>query len=123
VDFTIFWRRLSHWAGTQSTADATVRDLFVGRAAIDGWLASFAALHAPGARAQAAQRMLATNPKYVLRNHLGELAIRAARQKDFTVVADLLTVLQRPFDEHPQHQSFADFAPDWAAGIEISCSS
>jgi serine/tyrosine/threonine adenylyltransferase len=123
VDFTIFWRRLSHWTATQSATDATVRDLFVDRAATDGWLESFAALHAPQARAQAAQRMLATNPKYVLRNHLGELAIRAARQKDFTVVADLLTVLQRPFDEHPQHQSFADFAPDWAAGIEISCSS
>jgi uncharacterized protein YdiU (UPF0061 family) len=67
--------------------------------------------------------MLASNPKYVLRNHLGELAIRAARQKDFGQVANLLHVLQAPFDEHPQHQAFADFAPDWAAGIEISCSS
>ena len=67
--------------------------------------------------------MLASNPKYVLRNHLGELAIRAARQKDFGPVADLLHVLQSPCDEHPQHQSLADFAPDWASGIEISCSS
>jgi uncharacterized protein YdiU (UPF0061 family) len=54
---------------------------------------------------------------------LGELAIRAARQKDFSVVADLLKVLQAPFDEHPQYESFADFPPDWAAGIAISCSS
>jgi serine/tyrosine/threonine adenylyltransferase len=123
VDFTIFWRRLSHWTRAQDPADASVRDLFVDRAAIEAWLQAYAALHAPDTRAQAAQRMLAANPKYVLRNHLGELAIRAARQKDFSVVADLLTVLQAPFDEHPQHQAFADFAPDWAAGIEISCSS
>jgi uncharacterized protein YdiU (UPF0061 family) len=67
--------------------------------------------------------MLSSNPKYVLRNHLGELAIRAARQKDFSVVADLLKVLQSPFDEHPEHEGFAGFPPDWAAGIEISCSS
>jgi uncharacterized protein YdiU (UPF0061 family) len=59
----------------------------------------------------------------VLRNHLGELAIRAARQKDFSVVADLQKVLQTPYDEHPQYESFAGFPPDWAAGIEISCSS
>ena len=45
--------------------------------------------------------MLNTNPKYVLRNHLGELAIRAAQAKDFSKVAELLTVLERPCDEHP----------------------
>jgi uncharacterized protein YdiU (UPF0061 family) len=67
--------------------------------------------------------MLTTNPKYVLRNHLGELAIRAARDKDFTVVAQLLQVLERPFDEHPALEAFAAFPPDWAGSISISCSS
>ena len=123
VDFTIFWRRLSHWTRHQDPTDASVRDLFMDRAGIDAWLLAFAALHPSDSRELAAQRMLASNPKYVLRNHLGELAIRAARQKDFGPVADLLHVLQSPCDEHPQHQSLADFAPDWASGIEISCSS
>jgi uncharacterized protein YdiU (UPF0061 family) len=67
--------------------------------------------------------MLQVNPKFVLRNHLGELAIRAAQQKDFSLVADLLKVLQSPCDEHPEHATFADFPPDWAPSIEISCSS
>ncbi|NVO06723.1 MAG: YdiU family protein [Rhodoferax sp.] len=123
VDFTIFWRRLSHWVRAQDPADASVRDLFLDRAGIDAWLASFGALHPAEARAQASERMLCSNPKFVLRNHLGELAIRAARQKDFSVVADLLKVLQSPFDEHLEHVAFAGFPPDWAAGIEISCSS
>jgi uncharacterized protein YdiU (UPF0061 family) len=123
VDFTIFWRRLSHWTATQDPADASVRDLFLDGAAIDSWLHAFTQLHPPAERGQAAQRMLAVNPKFVLRNHLGELAIRAAQQKDFSVVANLLTVLQAPYDEHPQHPTFADFAPDWAADIAISCSS
>ena len=123
VDFTIFWRRLSHWTRTQSVSDQSVHDLFVDPAGITQWLLDFSALHPPATREAAAVRMLAVNPKFVLRNHLGELAIRSARQKDFSGVADLLKVLQTPFDEHPEHASFADFAPDWAAGIEISCSS
>ena len=63
------------------------------------------------------------NPKYVLRNHLGELAIRAAKSKDFSVLHQLQTVLADPFAEHPAFDDWAGFAPDWAAGIEISCSS
>ena len=66
------------------------------------------------------------NPKFVLRNHLGEQAIRAAGVQDYSDVDTLLHVLQTPFDEHEDiagHASLADFPPDWAAGIEISCSS
>ena len=37
--------------------------------------------------------MLKTNPKFVLRNHLGEEAIRAAKDKDFSQVAALLALL------------------------------
>jgi uncharacterized protein YdiU (UPF0061 family) len=123
VDFTIFWRRLSHWVAAQDPSDTTVRDLFLDRAAIDTWLIRFARLHPSEARTLASHRMLAVNPKYVLRNHLGELAIRAARQKDFSVVAALLNVLQTPFNEHSPYETFAGFPPEWAAGIEISCSS
>jgi uncharacterized protein YdiU (UPF0061 family) len=54
---------------------------------------------------------------------LGELAIQAAKQKDFSLVAQLLAVLEQPFEEHPQFESFADFPPDWAGDISISCSS
>ena len=67
--------------------------------------------------------MLKTNPKYVLRNHLGEQAIQAARQKDFSMVADLLKVLETPYDEHPEFDAWAGFPPDWASHISISCSS
>ena len=74
-------------------------------------------------RDAAAELMLATNPKYVLRNHLGELAIRDAKQKDYSAVQDLLTLVQAPFDEHPGHDDKAGFPPDWANQIEISCSS
>ena len=37
--------------------------------------------------------------------------------------SDLLTVLKRPFYEHPAHAAWAGFPPDWADHIQISCSS
>lgn len=123
VDFTIFWRRLSHWVRDEAPAGNSVRDLFLDRAGFDAWLLFFSELLAQTPRALAADLMLKTNPKYVLRNHLGEQAIQAARQKDFSMVADLLRVLETPYDEHPEFEAWAGFPPDWAAQISISCSS
>ncbi|MBC7918221.1 MAG: YdiU family protein [Rhodoferax sp.] len=123
VDFTIFWRRLSHWALERRADDASVRDLFLDRAGISVWLLSYSEQLAQVDSALAADLMHKTNPKYVLRNHLGEEAIRAAKHKDFTVVAQLLKVLERPFDEHPEHGAWAGFPPTWASDISISCSS
>jgi len=121
VDYTIFWRRLSqHVGGAPSEA---VRDLFLDRAAFDDWFLQYSKRLGAAPRDAAAELMLATNPKYVLRNHLGELAIRDARQKDYSAVQDLLTLVQAPFDEHPGHDDKAGFPPDWANQIEISCSS
>jgi serine/tyrosine/threonine adenylyltransferase len=121
VDYTIFWRRLSdHVAG--APAD-TVRDLFLDRAAFDDWMRLYSERLTHVDRAQAASLMLKTNPKFVLRNHLGEQAIRLAKLKDFSGVATLLKLLESPFDEHPGFEAYAGFPPDWAAGIEISCSS
>ncbi len=121
VDYTIFWRRLSdHIAGAPLDP---VRDLFLDRPEFDAWMLTFSERLNFADRAQAASLMLQTNPKFVLRNHLGEQAIRQAKLKDFSGVAALLKLLESPFDEHPGFETYAGFPPDWAAGIEISCSS
>jgi uncharacterized protein YdiU (UPF0061 family) len=121
VDYTIFWRRLSrHVAGGPVEP---VRDLFLDRTAFDAWLLDYSQRLGKAQRNESAALMLQTNPKYVFRNHLGELAIRDAKLKDYSQVADLLALLQAPFDEHPGHDDKAGFPPDWATQIEISCSS
>ncbi|MDP2368606.1 protein adenylyltransferase SelO [Rhodoferax sp.] len=121
VDYTIFWRRLSYMV---SGADpATVRDLFLDRSAFDAWLLRYSELLGLVSKELAANSMLKCNPKFVLRNHLAENAIAAARKKDFSAVQTLLTLLESPFDEHPGMEDFADFPPAWAADIAISCSS
>ena len=121
VDYTIFWRRLSH--AVAEGQFEPVRDLFADRAAIDAWLLSYSELLALEDKALAADLMLNSNPKFVLRNHLGEQAIRAAKGGDFSELATLQRLLERPFDEHPGHEAYADFPPDWASSISISCSS
>ena len=73
------------------------------------------------------------NPRFVLRNHLAELAIRRARgesdggapggRRDYSEVARLLGVLSRPFDEQSEHASYAAPPPDWASHLSVSCSS
>ncbi|MBT9511984.1 MAG: YdiU family protein [Acidovorax sp.] len=121
VDYTIFWRRLSHAVG--SSDFEPVRDLFADRAAFDTWLLSYSELINHDGSAVAANLMLKSNPKFVLRNHLGEQAIRAAKLGDFSELQTLQRLLERPFDEHPGHDAYAAFPPDWASSIEISCSS
>jgi uncharacterized protein YdiU (UPF0061 family) len=121
VDYTIFWRRLSHAVAKDNFEP--VRDLFADRAGWDQWLLAYSALIAQNDRSLAADFMLKTNPKFVLRNHLGEQAIRAAKLGDFSELQTLQRLLDRPFDEHPGHDAWADFPPEWASSIEISCSS
>jgi len=121
VDYTIFWRRLSHFAA-DGKAEPVV-DLFLDRPGFDAWLLQYSERLAKENQGQSANLMLRTNPKFVLRNHLGELAIRQAREKDFAGVDTLLTLLENPFDEHPGFEAQASFPPDWASTIEISCSS
>ena len=123
VDFTIFWRRLSH-AVVGSLEP--VRDLFLQREAFDAWADRWRArLQAqPGFDADATQaQMRRTNPQIVLRNHLGEVAIQRAKQGDFSELARLQNALEHPFEALPGHDDLAGFPPDWASQIEISCSS
>ncbi len=120
VDYTIFWRRLSRFVGGESVE--SVRDLFPDRESFDQWLRLYEARLGEDRQA-AARAMMRTNPKFVLRNHLGEVAIRQARQGDFSGARTLLAILQAPYDEHPAHEDMAGFPPDWAQHIEISCSS
>jgi serine/tyrosine/threonine adenylyltransferase len=72
---------------------------------------------------QRQSRMNQVNPRFILRNHLAEVAIRQAEQGDAGEVRRLLALLARPFDEQPGFESYAQAAPEWASGLEISCSS
>jgi serine/tyrosine/threonine adenylyltransferase len=125
VDFTIAFRRLADFASAEGADTAVVRDLFIDRPAIDAWASRYAArLRQEGSDdTERAARMRRVNPKYVLRNHLAQQAIDRAQQGDFGEIERLHRVLQRPFDEQPEHAADAGFPPDWAGRLAVSCSS
>ncbi|OYW23973.1 MAG: hypothetical protein B7Z49_03395, partial [Hydrogenophilales bacterium 12-63-5] len=126
VDYTIFLRRLCDFDSATGASNTPLRDLFLDRAGFDAWAARYAAALRQLGSSDAARRqtMRAVNPKYILRNHLAEIAIRrAADERDYSEVNRLHALLTRPFDEQPEYEAYAAEPPDWARKIEVSCSS
>lgn len=124
VDYTIFFRRLNRFS-TQGD-NASLRDLFLDRAAFDAWATTYRArlIQENSLDAARAAQLDQINPKYILRNYMAQIAIqKASEAHDFSEVDKLLQLLQHPFDEHPEMAHYAGFPPDWAGTIAVSCSS
>jgi uncharacterized protein YdiU (UPF0061 family) len=121
ADYTITWRRLSRL----DTQPELVRDCFLQREKFDAWAQRYRdrLAHEAVPAAERAACMDRVNPKFVLRNHLAQAAIEVALQGDFGEIERLLRLLERPFDEQPEHEADARFPPAWAEQIEVSCSS
>lgn len=125
ADFTLFFRRLGELRVDEPAADEPLRDLFIDRAAFDAWATEYRTRLRQENSVDASRReaMHKVNPKYILRNYLAQIAIEQAQNGDFSGVHKLLAVLERPFDEQPENESYATLPPDWAAHLEVSCSS
>jgi uncharacterized protein YdiU (UPF0061 family) len=130
ADFTLTFRRLSqvarHAGGDPALDNGPVRDLFPDRPGFDAWAADYRArLHGETlSDVERAAAMNQVNPKYILRNHLAENAIRQAQNKDFAEVERLLQVLRHPFAEQSDAEAaYGGLPPDWAQALEVSCSS
>jgi uncharacterized protein YdiU (UPF0061 family) len=126
ADWTTFFRALSGFTSQAPEQNSPLRDMFIDREGFDAWATQYRArLQAEASiDADRAVAMNRVNPKYVLRNHLAEIAIRQARdERIHTQIERLLKVLLHPFDEHPEHQDLAALPPDWASHLEVSCSS
>ena len=128
VDFTIAFRRLGQWHShvpPDDAVNAQVRDLFLDREAFDAWARRYSQRLAAESIVDAERRlrMDRVNPWMVLRNHLAQNAIEQAQQGDFAEVRRLRLALEQPFAEQSQYPHYADFPPDWASSLEVSCSS
>jgi serine/tyrosine/threonine adenylyltransferase len=127
TDFTLFFRNLAAVSPEAPTLEP-LRPAFYGEPAprMAEWLQRYAA-RARGESGRV-ERMNRANPKYVFRNYLAVQAIDALAQgSDASVLERLMAVLQRPYDEQPQHDELAQRRPEWArdrAGCSaLSCSS
>ncbi|PSV27379.1 YdiU family protein [Photobacterium sp. GB-56] len=124
IDYTQFFRTLSTLSQDElDNTSSHFSSLTENTTAIDEWLADYKKRISNIDDQQRLALMLNSNPKYILRNYLAQLAIDAAEQGNFTFIENLLTVLHDPFDEHPNFEDLADLPPKWGKELEISCSS
>ncbi len=73
-------------------------------------------------------KMKTSNPKYVLRNWMAQLAIDDAEKGDFTIALELYNMLKKPYSEQPEYEEkWFKKRPEWArhrVGCSmLSCSS
>jgi uncharacterized protein YdiU (UPF0061 family) len=68
-----------------------------------------------------------TNPLYVPRNYLAQLAIDAAEQGDFSKLEQWMQVLEQPYTWQEGMEQYAEKRPEWARNrtgcSQLSCSS
>ena len=68
------------------------------------------------------EAMLSSNPKYVLRNWMAQLAIDAAESGDVSLCEELYTLLKNPYDEQSEsEEKWFKKRPEWARH-KIGCS-
>jgi len=126
IDFTIFWRKLSDAVTSYSPTTPEwqeVSDLFIDQSDWQNWQKRYMNRLEQLDTHQSQKIMRSVNPKYILRNHLAELAIQKSKLGDHSEVETLFNLLQSPFDDQMEFDRYASLPPDWASSIEISCSS
>jgi uncharacterized protein YdiU (UPF0061 family) len=125
ADYTRFFRALSRFDVADAASVEALRDEVGDEPALDVWLGRYQArLESEGSvTAERHQRMLAINPKFVLRNWVAQEVIERAEAGKFGMIDDVRRVLAKPFDEHPHWERLAAAPPEGAAPIVVSCSS
>ena len=135
VDVTLVFRHLADLDLAAPQVDTLAAAFYApdriakGAADWDAWLQAYAtrSLSDPRPASERIAAMNATNPLYVPRNYLAQLAIDAAEQGDVGVLQLWMDTLRQPYRVQPGRERFAARRPEWArerAGCSmLSCSS
>lgn len=135
TDMTLFFRELANLdiAATMASEDPlhAMESVFYEPALISAkqreqlnlWLRNYATLvkHQNQNSDDRIARMNATNPLYVPRNYLAQLAIDEIEKGNLKYLDEWMTALKQPYTEQPGKESFAAKRPDWAR-TRVGCS-
>ena len=121
VDYTLFFRTLSHYDGNREP----LYDIVMEPVILDDWLTLYDARLAQETRSQIERKeaMLKTNPKYVLKNYMLEEAIDSAERGDYSKVENLLFIAAHPYEELPEFDEYSLDTPEEFKNIGLACSS
>lgn len=125
IDYTIFFRKLSDYQ--INSANTSIKKLL---SANDKLFKSWSDLYDTFLMKQSLsaekrkQQMDLINPKFILRNYIAQLVIEEVeKNQNHDFLDNILTILQSPYDEHPDMEKYAGHPPEWANRISVSCSS
>jgi uncharacterized protein YdiU (UPF0061 family) len=128
MDMTLFYRKLSDF--DDNNVDNFVKSLAKYSYASDfvkheivwkKWFTAYAVEIAAIDIIDRKKEMDLVNPKYIFRNYMAYLAIEAADNKDFSVIAELFELLKKPYDEQPEQEKWFVKQPEWAKQ-KVGCS-
>ena len=121
VDYTLFFRSLSHYEGDREA----MLKLGLYHQPMHDWLDGYdKRLEQNNTTPQERQsQMLETNPKFVLKNYMLQEVIEQADDGDFSGVEALFGIAKNPYDEHPEHERWAEATPEAFKNKKLSCSS
>jgi uncharacterized protein YdiU (UPF0061 family) len=123
IDYTYFFRNLSRLI--KEPQESLLKDHFMDTVAYNTWINSYTnQLLRIGIEPDLMiHNMNQINPKYILRQHLAQMAITQSQSGDHTMVQKLQQCLTHPFEEQPEFEEYATLPPEWANHLEVSCSS
>ena len=117
IDYTHFFRELSHYQTTKKLSFDQSIELRLFLLDYDARI-----LLEETSAFNRQENMLKTNPKFILRNYLAQMAIENFK-KDPKIMANLFEVLTHPFDEWPEFEEWSESTPSKYKNFSVSCSS
>ncbi len=130
VDMTLFFRNLNlfeteniekHIKKIKDDSYLDPKDFEANKLEWEAWLKEYAIRIESIENEKRIELINNTNPKYVLRNYMAQLAIKAAEKEDYSVLNELFEILKKPYDEQPEHGKWFAKRPKWADD-KVGCS-
>lgn len=117
IDYTHFFRELSHYQTTKTLNLGEFPEL-------SDFLSQYEArlIEEETTATERQEKMLAINPKFILRNFMAQMAIENYLERP-EILAEMFEVLTHPFDEWPEHNEWSKAAPPKYKNLSVSCSS
>ncbi len=121
VDYTLFFRTLSHYKGDKTD----ILKLCLYHTPMREWLEDYDKRLEQNSVSteERSTKMLKTNPKYTLKNYILQEAIESAEAGNYSTLKNLFTVTQSPYDEHSEFERWAESTPSEYKNLKLSCSS
>ena len=130
MDMTLFFRNLNtletsqlenHLETLEKDSYLTNVDFTVFAPQWKQWLEDYAHRLRDISNSQRVDLINKTNPKYVLRNYMAQLAIEDAENNNYDLLNELYSLLKNPYKEQSNMQKWFVKRPDWAKE-KVGCS-